>query len=102
MVFEEYDCFLVLANTTSSLYFSPNCQNSTHIGHKCNTFGTICALLRPCKNGGRCNNTKNNIDYNCSCEPGFHGPKCEYDHRSCDDTACSYHGAVFSSTFVQH
>lgn len=81
-----------LALIPSPLHFVAVCQNLTRIGHKCNISGTICDLLWPCENRGACHNAERGNDYNCSCRYGFHGPKCEYDHRSCKNTTCSNHG----------
>jgi len=57
----------------------------------------MCALLRPCENGGNCTNTKKMTSYNCTCKTGFHGLNCEFDSRVCKNSTCSNHGKCFFS-----
>ena len=37
-------------------------------------------MLQPCGNRGNCT-SKNSYDYNCSCQQGFNGTRCEKDYR---------------------
>ena len=47
-------------------------------------------FLRPCQNGGTCNNTMGG--YTCSCLPGFTGKNCDIINGSCDTVKCQNGG----------
>ncbi|XP_055347510.1 protein slit-like [Paramacrobiotus metropolitanus] len=54
---------------------------------KCDTCYTY-----PCKNGAACAK-RNVLDYECRCQPGYHGKNCEYEIDSCYGNPCENGGS---------
>ena len=49
----------------------------------------ICTSNNPCQNGGRCANLANTLGYNCTCEKGYTGYKCQHNIDECIGNACT-------------
>ncbi|UJR32669.1 hypothetical protein I4U23_020129 [Adineta vaga] len=83
---------------SSSILFTPSsCLNTTNIGIYCNSSGTLCHLINPCRKNETCIDINNNQDYNCSCLPGFSGKQCQFDHRFCKEDTCLNGGKQYHS-----
>ncbi|CAF0831536.1 unnamed protein product [Adineta ricciae] len=80
------------SNSTSFFVITHSCGDTTNIGQRCNTSGTICHMQRPCLNNGTCTDLNNNQNYHCSCPLGFFGKRCEIDRRPCKRNTCLNNG----------
>ena len=78
---------------SNPLVLSSNCPDQNTIGTKCNISSNPCNILNPCENNGTClNTTTNDLGYICTCQSGFAGEQCQYDHRPCKPTTCWNNG----------
>ncbi|UJR22293.1 hypothetical protein I4U23_025351 [Adineta vaga] len=76
---------------TESLFkfILPTCPSSSFIGSSCNISSTLCDILQPCQNQGKCITDNTTSDgYFCQCSSGFNGTHCEHDIQPCQPDTC--------------
>jgi hypothetical protein len=89
--YQKHILFFLVQQSTSSVPFT--CPTERGLGPYCNISNTVCDMLNPCRNGSTCINTNRTLyGYNCSCQPGFSGIKCEVDNRPCGPNPCWNNG----------
>lgn len=77
------------------------CCNAGFEGERCETKLSACgqanSLLSDssesvCKNGGKCQDSKNEFDYKCECAKGYTGKNCEIEIDECKSNPCHNNG----------
>lgn len=71
-------------------------------GEHCQDRLDLCKIYNPCKNGAKCNVSKIDNSYSCTCNESWKGKYCDQYKSICETNPCGEHGRCYETKLKEY